>query len=265
MKTKAVNFRWTADLVMVPDQRALKLCEEQFVVNEVYPLTTLPDRSKRSHDHYFACISEIYANLPERLASKFKSEEHMRKYALVKCGFCNEKILPCGSYELAESMAATIREHDGYCVMKIEEGNVLHIWTAKSQSKPAMPDGDEFQQSKQQVLDYLTDLVGVTRKEIQRAAARTVRPGPNDKIERPKDPRLAIGANLGPPLDAPPPAPKTADEYVAYAERWIAACGDPEDGWARFEGEKEQRDALGVKITVRTRLRDSLYEKFKDG
>ena len=47
-------------------------------------------RSKASHDHFFAIINEAWKNLPEDMGDDFPSPEHLRKWALIKSGFCSE-------------------------------------------------------------------------------------------------------------------------------------------------------------------------------
>jgi hypothetical protein len=54
--------------------------------------------------------------------------------------------------------------------------------------------------------------------------------------------------------NAPVQAPKTAGEYVAYAERWIKAEKDPDNIEARYEGERDMRDELQVPMASRNML-----------
>lgn len=56
--------------------------------------------------------------------------------------------------------------------------------------------------------------------------------------------------------------PQSAAEYEAYAERWIDAENEPDNAEARWEGEREQREALGVPVKVRGALRNRIDDRF---
>jgi len=60
-------------------------------------------------------------------------------------------------------------------------------------------------------------------------------------------------------------APKTAQGYMDYAARWIEkGAKDPEDLMARWDGEREMRDALNVPVGARKRLEAMLTTKAVD-
>lgn len=143
-------------------------CDRHFVVGETAAWEPRPDRSDKSHAHYFAVINDAWASLPETMAGRFPSSEHMRKWALIKAGYCNTDAIVLESPMDAMAVAAYARRRDGYAVVSVV-GNVVTTYTAQSQSKKAMG-RKAFGESKQRVLDVLSELVGADVTASQRAA-----------------------------------------------------------------------------------------------
>lgn len=158
-------FSWDGE-VMRPRHPAL--ADKQFVVGENYRLEVREDRSQASHNHYFAAVHESWANLPEHLAERFPTSEHLRKYALVKGGFRDERSIVAGSKAEAQRLAAFIRPMDEFAIVTVSEA-VVTVYTAKSQSLKAMGRA-EFGRSKEAVLGILADMIGVSAPELQRNA-----------------------------------------------------------------------------------------------
>lgn len=165
-RIRPVTFIWTRDGAMVPLPRFRKQCFEQFVIDEEYPLGMISVRSRASHSHYFACITEGWLNLPERIAKDYPSEEHLRKKALIHTGWCTEKTLVCESEEFAAALAALSDDDDEYVVIQVD-GNVVRKFKAKSQNASSM-NGEDFQKSKTAVLDWISDLIGIRTSELAR-------------------------------------------------------------------------------------------------
>jgi hypothetical protein len=90
-------------------------------------------RSPPSHRHYFACVREAWVNLPEEHAARFASDEHLRKYALIKSGYRDERSIVCASKAEARRIAAFIRPTLDYAVVLVE-GPVIIQFT-----EPAAP------------------------------------------------------------------------------------------------------------------------------
>ncbi|WP_439398483.1 hypothetical protein ACRQ5Q_14490 [Bradyrhizobium sp. PMVTL-01] len=61
--------------------------------------------------------------------------------------------------------------------------------------------------------------------------------------------------------DAAPPAPKTEDEYIAYANAWIESATSGEERKARWLREKPMREAAGVQADAAKALETKLKEK----
>lgn len=127
--------------------------DEHYVIGQPYDLAELRARSAKSHSHYFAVLHELWETLPEALAAEFPSPEHLRKFALVRCGFADETAIACASPDAALKLSAYLRKSDGYSVISVTN-NTVRVWTAQSQSARDMG-AATFQQSKQAVLDFI--------------------------------------------------------------------------------------------------------------
>lgn len=143
--------------------------DKHYVIGDTYYIVEHQGRSLRSHNHFFAAVNEAWQNLPEDLAGQYPSADHLRKYALIKAGYFNSQTLVCSSKAEAIRIAAFVRPADEYAIVRAE-GPVVTRFTAKSQSVKAMG-RDDFQHSKDAVLDVLADMIGTTRGELQRAQA----------------------------------------------------------------------------------------------
>lgn len=162
------NFHWDAAAsVMVPD--APKRADRQYVDGEHYRLGVIEERSANSHNHYFAALWETWANLPEDQAARFPTPEHLRKWALIQAGFYTVSDFACASPAEAIRLAAFIKSHDPYIVTVIDGATVNRL-EAKSQSRKAMS-REEFQHSKEAVLDVLAALIGTSKDALSKASA----------------------------------------------------------------------------------------------
>jgi hypothetical protein len=143
---------------MQPMSRFVNLCNRQYVVGETYPLIPYEGRSQASHSHYFACVTEGWRNLPEILAERFPTVEHLRKYALIKTGYADERSFVCKSRAEAIRLAAFLEPIDNYAIIDAREATVK-VYTAQSQSRAAMG-ARVFGESKTAVLQYISQLIG---------------------------------------------------------------------------------------------------------
>lgn len=150
--------------------RVPRLADKHYVVGETYCLVPHEDRSLASHRHYFASIAEAHANLPEELTERLPTPEHLRKYALIKAGYRDERTFVAASKAEAQRMAAFVRPIDDFALV-IADGTNVSVFTAKSQSTRAMG-RKVFQESKDAVLRVISELIGVTPETLQANAAR---------------------------------------------------------------------------------------------
>ena len=158
-------FQWSGD-AMVPLNP--KACDRQYVVGERYRLDHVEERSAATHAHFFACVNDAWENLPDNIAARVASPEHLRKFALIRTGYRDERSIVCSSKAEAQRLASFIKPMDDFAIVTTSEATVT-VWTAKSQSMRAMGK-KEFQASKDAVLDYLARMIGTTADQLGRAA-----------------------------------------------------------------------------------------------
>lgn len=159
-------FDWDGES-MVPKVPAL--ADKHFVAGQTYMLEERQARSLQAHNHYFASLAEAWANLPEDIAERFPTMDHLRKFALIRTGFRDERTFACSSKAEAQRLAAFMKPMDEFAVILSHEATVT-VYTAKSQSMKAMGKA-EFQRSKEAVLDYVASLIGTTPREVEKASA----------------------------------------------------------------------------------------------
>lgn len=156
-------FQWDGEAMHVLSgfQRQ---ADQLFVIGETYRLAPVEDRSAASHRHYFAAINEAWQNLPEGMADDYPTPEHLRKAALIRAGYRDERSIVCANRAEALRVAAFIKPMDEYALVATSE-TVVRVYTAQSQSVRAMGKA-EFQKSKDAVLDALAAMIGVTTREL---------------------------------------------------------------------------------------------------
>lgn len=179
---KPVIFTWDGQ-VMRPHDRFSRVCGRQFTPGEHYTLIVHEERSQASHNQFFAAVAEAWKNLPEGQAHRFPTPEHLRKYALIRCGYANKRHIVCTSDEEALRIAAFMQPLDAYAVFAAS-GPVLTVYTAQSQAKDAMNKA-QFQKSKQDVLDFLGDFIGIAGEQLSQEGNRQA---PHHRDERLRSP-----------------------------------------------------------------------------
>jgi len=161
------SFQWK-DGIMVPLNP--RLAHRQYVEGETYRLEPREDRSQASHNFYFASIQEVWENLPEHFAERFGTPDHLRRWALIKAGYCDTRSIVCASKAEAQRVAGFIRPLDDFAVVVASEC-VVTIYTAKSQSIRAQGKKD-FQRSKDRVLDIVSAMIGVGADDLKKNVGR---------------------------------------------------------------------------------------------
>lgn len=160
-------YRWDGE-AMVPLRGFQKRADDAFIVGQVYRLEPVEERSAASHRHYFAAVNEAWSSLPEHLADRFPTPEHLRKFALVKAGHADSRQIVASSKAEAQRLAAFVRPMDEYAVVTVTDA-VVTVWTARSQSQKAMGKA-LFQQSKDDVLRIVSEMIGVEPAALQKHA-----------------------------------------------------------------------------------------------
>jgi len=164
-----ILYQWDGES-MVPFGRFAREADAQFVVGERYRMAVVEDRSAVSHRHYFACVNDAWANLPEQYEGRWPTAEHLRKWALCKAGYCDERTIVTASKAEAQRVAAFIRPMDGYAIVTVS-GPVVTVYTARSQDTRSM-DRKTFQESKDAVLGILEGLLQVPEGTLITQSAR---------------------------------------------------------------------------------------------
>lgn len=186
MKIVPVTFRWQqVDVVdadgvavrakaMVPHPRFHNIVARQFADGEEYTLVPLEARSRASHNHYFAAIKDGFDNLPENLAARWETTEHLRKWCLIQTGWFVEKEVDFGSALYAKRAALLLHdEFDEFVrIFQPDNGTKLIIRKAKSQAIAAMGKAD-FEASKKDVLDIIESMIRVEPGTLAKHAGQS--------------------------------------------------------------------------------------------
>lgn len=159
-------FRWTGSAMEPLRPRA---ADRAFVIGEVYTLETVEQRSGPQHRFYFAALAEAWRNLPDALAEEYPDAETLRKKALIRTGYRDERSIVCASKAEARRVAAFVAPMDRYAIVAVSE-SVVRVWTAKSQSMRAMG-RQEFGESIEAVLAFCAGLIGVAPDALKNADA----------------------------------------------------------------------------------------------
>jgi hypothetical protein len=166
-----VEMYWDPEAdALRPTDGWLTRARREFVPGEIYHIAHQEPRSIASHNHYFASVEQAWKNLPELLAERFPTADHLRKYALIETGWFNSNSITGSSHEGALKLASFIRPLDEFAVVDVKE-SVVTVFTAKTQS--FRMGNDDFKKSKEDVLDYLAALIGVTTKQLVDAGAKS--------------------------------------------------------------------------------------------
>lgn len=126
-------------------------------------------RSERSHNHEFGWLRDAHASLPEQYAMEpwAQTPEHLRKYALIRTGYCTTDTVAVGSNAAALRVAAFVRGREEYTLTSVQ-GATVHTFTPESQSRKAMGK-ERFQASKTAIMEFIANLLGCTVEELARA------------------------------------------------------------------------------------------------
>lgn len=163
--TRPIIFRWSNG-TMIPKHQAI--ADREYEPDRDYVLVEQEHRSQATHNHFFASLQDAWANLGEDAAERFPTPEHLRKWALIKAGYRDERTIVCASKAEARRIAAFVKPIDDYAVVIAREA-VVAVLTAKSQSVKAMGRAD-FQASKEAVLQIVAEMIGAQPDQLGRAA-----------------------------------------------------------------------------------------------
>lgn len=149
----------------VPSDHWANLADRHYGEGEVVRMVPDEQRSTATHNHYFACVADAHANLPDELAVQFPKPEHLRRYALIRTGYCTSHAITLDTAEEARRVYAFAKPMDEFSVVSLK-GCVVTRFTAQSQSHKAM-NKQTFAKSKEDVLAYISTMVGTTAKALE--------------------------------------------------------------------------------------------------
>ena len=158
---------WTGNS-FIPDEQSLFRCRQNLGEGEVVLLQRHEDISQATMGHYHVTLTDLWRQLPENLMSEYPTYDAFRAKLLIKAGFCHMKDMVTESPATARAVAGFARAINPYSVVEVR-GNVIRVFTARSQSKAAM-NKKEFQASKDAVLEIAAGLVGVTVDQATKGA-----------------------------------------------------------------------------------------------
>jgi hypothetical protein len=155
---------------MVPTR--LEAAQKAYEPGRRYWLAEVSERSWISHQHEFAWIAAAWDTLPESLMDRYPTPEHLRKGALIATGWYREVIIEAGSKEAARRVAAYVKGEDEFSYV-IVRGPTVFVRKAKSQRMHGLDrmDKEQFQQSKDAILGWIAQLIGLAPDELMRGAA----------------------------------------------------------------------------------------------
>lgn len=164
-----VRARWWGGRFLPYTNRDLGIEEGEYVTLEIRR-----ERSGASHRHQFAWVTEAWHSLPEDLAHMPWAEtpDTLRKHALIATGYHHTFSIDCSTEASARrvqvEMMRALRQAHGYAIGQVR-GPILTLWTPESQSLRAMG-RERFQASKQAILEWIADKVGVKPEDLGKAA-----------------------------------------------------------------------------------------------
>lgn len=164
MSNAPLMYEWDGEVMRPAGRYWARQADEQFVVGERYRLLEENERSSASHAHEFAFLTEAWNSLPDELLPQYPNKEVLRKHGLIAKGFCTTVQHVCKSEAEAQRLAAILKPYDAYAVV-VARGTVVTVYTAVSQSRRAMG-AAQFQQSKQALMEFVGDLLGVDPQTI---------------------------------------------------------------------------------------------------
>lgn len=171
---RPLPFIWSGG-AMHPAAQFRQLAQRQFKEGERYVLEPHDEVSHKDRAQYFATIRDAHSNVRAEALERYPSPEHLRKWALIEAGWYEQKVQVCPDRAFAVQVAMLIRNADEYLKVVIDKVDdtsgqyMIVIRKARSQKvQPGAMTREEWRQSRQDVLDILSGVIGVSRKALER-------------------------------------------------------------------------------------------------
>ncbi|WP_316205777.1 hypothetical protein [Bradyrhizobium sp. SZCCHNS1012] len=172
-RTPQVIYEWTGE-VMRPLAYHKELAAREFEPGKRYKLIEFNERSEVTHDHFFATVTAYWQHWPENYERELPSADHLRKHALIRTGHYIQTVMAHPSVQAATFYVSQFKQYVDYAEGSIVAGangvaTVMRI--AKTQKKNVM-EAEEFQKSKQDVLEFCASVTGVAPEDMKREAKK---------------------------------------------------------------------------------------------
>ena len=160
---------WTGEAFKPANRQAMTEAGDRYGAGEVVLIDPERPRSKVTHDHFFAVVTEAHATLPEAMSDRFPTPDSLRHYALCRAGHCDVDTFVASSKAEALRLAGFCRAGAKDGVQVVVNGASITRLTPHSQSQRAMG-AKTFQESKAAVLSVIADLLETTPNKMAVAA-----------------------------------------------------------------------------------------------
>ncbi len=172
--TLPLRLRWNGSTFEPAGYRAARECKAAYAIGQVYEFVEHKVRSEKAHRRFFACVNEAFDQIPEEMAGRFVSPDHLRRWALIQVGYRKERIIVQSTPADAERAAALIRPMDEFAVIETD-GPLVRVWTARTQKEdgPSAMGAKEFYDSTQKVITLLEEMIGLEPGELGKNAGQS--------------------------------------------------------------------------------------------
>lgn len=160
------RMQWR-DGAFLPHNSMMDHCYSTFKEGQIVTFEVYEEISDKNRSHWHACVAEAWKNLPEQ-DERFPTPESLRKWSLIRGGYCTENSVVCDTPEQAATIAAFMGNSEG--VIIVVRDNVVKRFTAKSTKSMSK---DEFQKAKTESLDIIAELIRVKRTRLEANAGRS--------------------------------------------------------------------------------------------
>jgi hypothetical protein len=154
-----IVYEWDGFVLRPLPGRNFDAARAHYSLGERTSQVPYDQRSKATHNHYFAIIHAAWQNWPENYETAIANEDALRKHALIRTGHYDESACSFASSEDAAAYITMMTRAVDYAEFSTFE-DVVIVRIAKTQKKKLMG-AAVFQASKTDVLDFLSAHVGV--------------------------------------------------------------------------------------------------------
>lgn len=152
----------------VPTRGIARLVAGKYTAGMGYLLEPATLGSTPFERAFFASVNTAWQNLSDdRQREEYPTPDHLRKRALIKCGFHRTSEIVFDTDKDARRAAATAKLDDEYCVVVVS-GNVMRKYVAESMKVRTKQDRERFKLMADAVLQLLAATLGTTKKELER-------------------------------------------------------------------------------------------------